>query len=131
VNQNIFVRLGLPAVDIDVGLKMYWYPDGGSNNVFGFGLSAFALKTLHEHSKLKGRAIGGLSFSRSKADINTAGDKIAISFFLGYQPELHIFDHLVITTRFGISIPMQPDFLLQTSGNSLSLTSGLSFIVLF
>jgi hypothetical protein len=42
-----------------------------------------------------------------------------------------LLDHIVVSTRFGLSVPLSPDFKLNTSGQGISIVNGANFKIVF
>ena len=122
-------RFGLAqdnALDVGVGLN-FDNSQAVSDAKFQFGLSGFYLKHLQHWGPVDNYAALGAVLSK----LPTASDNIALSLFAGLQPEITLLERLVISTRFGLSVPLMPDFKLQTQGEGISIVNGVNFKILW
>jgi hypothetical protein len=113
------VRIGMGANFIDAGL--------GDDAKFQLSASGFFLGHLHDWGPVDTYFTGGAIFAKTAA----ADDNIEFSLFGGLQPEITLLDHIVVSTRFGIHVPLMPAFILQTAGGGISIVEGVSFKILF
>ncbi len=128
VTKEITLRLGLGqnALDIGVGLNFDNSKDS-SDEKLGFDFSGTFLGHLHEWGPVDTYFAAGALFQK----FPRAKDNIAINLFAGFQPEVTLMDHIALSTRLGLNIPIQPDVSIQTFGAQISVVSGLNFTVLF
>ncbi|MDQ3001868.1 MAG: hypothetical protein M3Y08_11490 [Fibrobacterota bacterium] len=127
--RQITGRLGLGAnfLDVGVGLK-FDNSDGVADDAkFQMSGSAFYLGHLHDWGAFDNYFTAGLVFAK----LPQADDNLSLSAFVGLQPEVTLLDHIVLSTRFGLDIPIMPAFILQTAGSQISIVNGANFKVLF
>ena len=121
------LSLGANAVDVGAGLK-FDNSDGVADDAkFQMSLSGFFLGHLHDWGPVDTYFTAGGIFAKLPQE----DDNIKISAFVGFQPEVTLLDHIVVSTRFGLDIPLSPSFGLQTAGNGISIVNGANFKILF
>lgn len=121
------IALGANAVDVGVGLK-FDNTDGIPDDAkFQMSASGFFLGHLHDWGPVDTYFTAGGIFAK----LPQADDNITISAFVGFQPEVTLLDHIVISTRLGLDIPLSPNFQLQTAGAGISIVNGANFKILF
>ncbi|MDB5102585.1 MAG: hypothetical protein JWP91_274 [Fibrobacteres bacterium] len=139
-NSQIVGRLGLGGFNhLEVGLGLQW----DNNNIPGatnsqeddaqmtMSASVRYLLALHQWEKLTGFLHVGLYFADDQAHGSVANRRSTLSTFIGYEPELVLVPHLAVSTKFGLDIPIMPDFSLSTSGEQISIVQGFNFRILF
>lgn len=126
---HVTARLGLAtnaALDLGVGLN-YDNSQANSDAKLQFGVSAFYLSHLQHWGPVDNYiAVGGVL---SKLPVATKN--IALSIFAGFQPEVTLLEHIVVSTRFGLNVPLMPDVMFQTAGQGISIVNGLNFKILW
>ena len=126
-------RLGLTEntfVDVGLGFKLDntdEEPTPNDDNNFQFGLSGFYLVKLQDWGPVDNFLSVGAIFSK----LPQADDNIRLTIFGGFQPEVTLLDRLILSTRFGLTADLTPNFILQTAGQGISIVEGLNFKVLF
>ena len=121
------IGLGGNAVDVGVGLK-FDNSDGVSDDAkFQMSASGFFLGHLHDWGPVDTYFTAGGIFAK----LPQKNDNIQISAFVGFQPEVTLLDHIAVSTRFGLDIPLSPNFILQTAGAGISIVNGANFKILF
>ena len=98
-------------------------PDGK----FTFSASAFFLQNLMHWGPVSNYAAGGLVLQQVPGKDNA----LTVNVFGGIQPEVTLLDHIVLSTRFGIDIPVLPDFYVQTEGSGISVVGASSFKIVW
>ncbi len=139
-NSQVVGRLGLGGFNhLEVGIGLQW----DNNNIPGatntqeddaqmtMSASVRYLLALHQWEKLTGFLHLGLYFADDQVHGSVAGRKATLSTFVGYEPELVLVPHLAVSTKFGLDIPIMPDFSLSTSGRAISIVEGFNFRILF
>ena len=121
------LALGANMIDVGVGLKFDNTDDNNDDNNFAMGLSGFFLGHLHDFGPVDTYFAGGVVFTK----LPQKDDNIAVSLFAGLQPEVTLLDHIVLSTRFGLDIPVSPEVIIQTAGQGISITNGANFKILF
>jgi hypothetical protein len=122
------LSLGANAVDVGAGL-LFDNRDGvADDDKFQFSASGFFLGHLHDWGPVDTYfTAGGIL-----AKLGAAGKgDVSIAAFAGFQPEVTLLDHIVLSTRFGLHVPLSPGFALETAGGGISITGGTSFKILF
>jgi hypothetical protein len=127
--KEITGRIGVGANFVDVGVGMKFdntdnLPDGAN---FQMSASGFFLGHLHDFGPVDTYFTAGGVFA--KLPKNTKN--ISISAFVGFQPEVTLLDHIVLSTRFGLDVPLSPDLIIQTAGNGISIVNGANFKIMF
>ncbi len=125
--QVVTARLPLGANELDVGLGFKF--DNAAAEPFSLTAAGFYLIKTHDWGVVDNYlSVGGIF---KVLDVPT--DNIEISAFAGLQPELTLMERFVISTRFGASLSVLPEFVLATAGpaTGISIVSGLNFKVLF
>ena len=120
------IALGANAVDVGFGMKFDNSQDS-SYAKFGMSASGFFLGHLHDFGPVDTYFTAGGIFAK----LAQKNDNITISAFVGFQPEITLMEHIVISTRMGLDIPLSPDFMMQTAGSGISIVEGASFKILF
>jgi hypothetical protein len=127
--KQVTARLGLGAnfLDIGAGLK-FDNSDGVSDDAkFQMSGSAFYLGHLHDWGPVDTYFTAGGVFAKLPQE----DDNLALRAFVGFQPEVTLLDHIVLSTRFGLDIPLMPEFILQTAGSGISIVNGANFKIMF
>jgi len=127
--KEVTARIGLGgnAVDVGVGMK-FDNSDGVADDAkFQMSASAFFLGHLHDWGPVDTYFTAGGIFAK----LPVKNDNIQISAFVGFQPEVTLLDHIVVSTRFGLDVPLSPAFQLQTAGAGISIVNGANFKILF
>ena len=127
-SNQVTARLAVSPnfVDVGLGMKFDSEEDSTSEN-FKIDVSAFYLGHLHEFGPVDTYFISGGTFSK----LAQKEDNIVIKAFIGFQPEVTLLDHIVLSTKFGLNIPLAPSFTLETKGNAISIVEGANFKILF
>lgn len=126
--QQVTARIGLGGNAVDVGAGLSVYPDNpDSNGTFLFSASGLFLGHLHDWGPVDTYFYAGGVLSK----IAQEDDNIVISALVGFQPEVTLLDHIVVSNRFGFAIPLSPEFRMNTSGQGISIVGGLNFKILF
>ena len=126
--KQITARLGLGANSLDVGVGLAYDGDAVPDEAqFQVSASAFYLGHLHDFGPVDTYFTAGGIFAK----LPQKDDNIAISAFVGLQPEVTLLDHVVLSTRVGLDIPVSPSFILQTAGGGISIVNGANFKILF
>lgn len=127
--KQLTARLGLGANSLDVGVGMKFdNTDGVADDAkFQISASAFYLGHLHDFGPVDTYFTAGGIFAK----LPVATDNISISAFVGLQPEVTLLDHVVLSTRVGLDIPLSPAFMIQTAGGGISIVNGANFKILF
>lgn len=114
-------------IDVGAGLKLDNTKNIPSDSKFQLSASAFFLGHLQHWGPVDTYFTAGGIFAK----LPTPTDNISFSLFAGFQPEVTLLDHIVISTRFGFDIPLAPSFILQTAGAGISIVNGANFKILF
>lgn len=126
---QLTARFGVGANYLDLGASMIYdgrdnVPDEAVLQVSG---SLFFLGHLHDWGPVDTYfSVGGNVIKLPQDD-----DNISLTAFLGFQPEITLMEHLVLSTRFGFELPILPDVILRTAGRRISVVEGLNFKILF
>jgi hypothetical protein len=126
---HITGRLPLGNADLDVGFGLGYdgADDGNDDNNLQFGVSGFYLIKSGSWGPVSNYlALGGVLSKLPQAD-----DNIKLNLFAGFQPEITLLDRLIVSTRFGVSLDVVPDVVLETAGQGISIVEGLNFKILF
>ncbi len=130
--NHVVARLGVGPGLLDVGVALMFdgVDNGNSDDNLSAGVSGFYLHKLQQWGPVANYAVGGAVISLlPRADKN-----IAIKVFAGLQPEVTLLEHIVLSTRFGLDIPLMPDdqgFRINTVGSGISIVQGASFKILW
>jgi hypothetical protein len=122
---HITARLGLTAnnaVDLGVGLN---YNSAAATDKMQLGLSGFYLLKLQDWG-----VVDNYAFAGGVVNIFSDSD-LGLSLSAGLQPEITFLDHFIFSIRFGVTVPVLPDFALQTAGQPISLVNGLNFKIIW
>lgn len=127
--SQVTARIGLGANYLDAGVGMHFdNSDGVSDDAkFQMSASAFYLGHLHDWGPVDTYFSAGGIFAKTDAP----KDNMELTAFVGFQPEVTLLDHIVVSTRFGLSAPLMPAFELETVGAGISIVSGANFKILF
>ena len=127
--NEITARLGLAGNMLDVGFGMKFdnTDDNNDDNNFAMGVSGTFLGHLHDWGPVDTYFAGGLVFQK----LPQKDDNIDIRMFAGFQPEVTLLDHIAVSTRFGLDVPVAPNVIMQTAGSELSIVAGGNFTILF
>lgn len=121
------LALGPNFLDLGIGMKFDNRDGIGSDAKFQISASGFYLGHLHDFGPVDTYfTVGGIF-----AKLPKSSDNISLSAFAGFQPEVTLLDHIVLSTRFGLDVPLVPDFIIQTAGSGISIVSGANFKILF
>ncbi len=121
------VGLGANAVDVGFGMKLDNSDNVPDDAKFQMSLSGFFLGHLHDWGPVDTYFTAGGVFAKLPQE----DDNIQISAFVGFQPEVTLLDHIAVSTRFGLDIPLSPAFMQQTAGSGISIVNGANFKILF
>lgn len=120
---HVTARIGLTqnnAVDLGLGLDINTARD---EDVAQFGASGFYLLKLQDWGIVDNYlALGG--WLAQGTDFN-------LTAFAGLQPEITLLDRLIVSVRFGLAMPIAPDFGLQTVGSPISVVEGINFKIIW
>lgn len=126
--EEITARLGLGPNALDIGFGLNFdNSQANSDNKFGFDVSGTFLGHLHEWGPVDTYFAAGALFQK----FARANDNIGINLFAGFQPEVTLMDHIALSTRLGLNIPVQPDVAIKTFGSQISIVEGVNFTILF
>lgn len=121
-------RLGVGANAVDVGVGLSIDPDNGNDDAkFLFSGSGIFLGHLHDWGPVDTYFYAGGLLAKTDA----AKDNVTIAGLAGFQPEVTLLDHIVLSARVGISLPLIPAFRLNTAGQGISIVEGANFKILF
>jgi hypothetical protein len=131
--QEVQARLGLGANALDLGVGFMVDPNNDDDGVandgndkFVMSVSGLFLGHLHDWGPVDTYFAAGARF------LNTdANNDMSVLGVVGFQPEVTLLDHIVVSTRFGLEIPLIPDFVIQTAGREISIVNGFNFKILF
>jgi hypothetical protein len=121
------LALGPNAVDVGFGMRLDNSDGVSSDAKFQMSLSGFFLGHLHDWGPVDTYFTAGAIFAK----LPQKNDNIMVSAFVGFQPEVTLLDHIAVSTRFGLDIPLSPNFILQTAGAGISIVNGANFKILF
>lgn len=127
--SQITGRLALGANFLDLGAGMKFDNTSGvdSDAKFRIAASGFFLGHLHDFGPVDTYFTAGALFAK----LPKKTDNISLGAFVGFQPEVTLLDHIVLSTRFGLEIPLVPSFIIQTAGSGISIVQGANFKILF
>jgi hypothetical protein len=125
--SQITARLGLGANFLDVGVGMRFDNAAKGDAKFEISASGYFLGHLHDFGPVDTYFTAGGVFHKLPRE----DDNVAIAGFVGFQPEVTLLDHIVLSTRLGLRVPLMPDFGFQTSGDAISIVNGANFKILF
>ncbi len=110
-------------LDVGAGLKF----DNGANDKFSMGISGFYLMETNNWGMVSNHlAVGGV-FSI----LDQPNDNLRITAFGGFQPEVLLLDRIIVSTRFGVNLDLQPELVLASAGSAISIVNGVNFKLLF
>jgi hypothetical protein len=121
------IALGANAVDVGFGMKLNTDDAVSSDEKFQMSLSGFFLGHLHDWGPVDTYFTAGGVFAK----LPQKNDNIQVNAFVGFQPEVTLLDHIAVSTRFGLDIPLTPNFQIQTAGAGISIVNGANFKILF
>ncbi len=101
--NNGNIKLGA-GIDLDTDPKA----------VFAFSISAFYVKPVQQFGNF------GVHYAIGVIPGNDLSNNFNLSLFVGLQPALTISSHLALSSRFGINLPIAPEFQIQTKGSGIS-----------
>lgn len=133
--SEVVGRLGLGGYShLEVGVGGSWAEapagatDAQKDLASTLSVSARYLLALHSWDKFTGYLhVGGYFREDDTPTVGEAG----MNVFAGYEPEVVLFQHLAVSTRFGLNMPIQPDLAFQVVGDAVSIVSGFNFRILF
>ena len=122
---HVTARIGLsPNNAVDVGVALN-FNNAATTDKLQVGLSGFYLLKLQDWGMVDNYLVGG-------GNIKIFSDSdFGLDLFAGLQPELTLMDRLIFSVRFGVNVPIRPDFALQTAGQPISLVNGINFKVIW
>ena len=94
---------------------------------FQMGMSGTFLGHLQHWNMVDNYVFGGLVFRK----LPQPNDNIQVSLMGGFQPEIVLMEHFAVGVRVGAIMQVAPDFMIQTTGDPLSIVSGVRFTLLF
>lgn len=121
------LALGANLLDVGAGMKLDNSDGISDDEKFQISASGFFLGHLHDFGPVDTYFTAGGVFAK----LPDSTDNIQLSAFVGFQPEVTLLEHIVLSTRFGLDIPLMPNFILQTSGAGISIVNGANFKILF
>ena len=125
---ELTARIGLGANALDVGASLSIDPDNANDDAhFLMSASGIFLGHLHDWGPVDTYFAAGGVFEKG----STASKNIHLSAIVGFQPEITLLEHIVVSNRIGLTVPLMPAFKLSTSGQGISIVSGLNFKILF
>jgi len=127
--HQVTARLALGPNDLDIGFGMRFdnTDDNNDDNNFALGVSGTYLGHLHDWGPVDTYFAAGANIEK----LPQADDNIAITLFGGFQPEVTLLDHIALSTRFGLNVPVAPAVILETAGAGISIVGGMNFTILF
>lgn len=127
--DQVTARLALGANHLDVGAGITLDNTDGlaDHEKFTFSASGFFLGHLHDFGPVDTYFTAGAVIAK----LPDSTDNIALRAFAGFQPEVTLLDHIVLSTRFGLEVPLMPHFILRTTGSAISIVEGVNFKILF
>lgn len=125
--NQITARLGLGANYLDVGVGLSFDNGAADDQKFGMSASGFFLGHLHDFGPVDTYFTAGGIFAKLAQE----DDNISLAGYVGFQPEVTLLDHIVLSTRIGLSVPLMPEFGFETSGSAISIVNGANFKILF
>jgi hypothetical protein len=126
--REITARLGLGRNDLDIGFGMTLNPDDANHDArFLMSASGLFLGHLHDWGPVDTYFAAGGRLEK----VGTPKDQFHVTGIVGFQPEVTLLDHIAVSTRFGLEVPLIPNFMLQTAGQRISIVDGLEFKILF
>jgi hypothetical protein len=125
--SQITARLALGANALDVGAGLKFDNSAKGDAKFQISASGFFLGHLHDFGPVDTYFTAGGVFAK----LPTSNDNISLSGFVGFQPEITLLEHIVLSTRIGLRVPLLPDFGFETTGNGISIVEGMNFKILF
>lgn len=98
-------------------------------------ISGRYLLALHQWDKFTGYLHLGAYFrddndNGGSPNFGNGGPAASLAFLAAYQPELVIFEHLAVSTTFGLAVAVMPDMQIRLTGAPVSIVSGLNFRIL-
>ncbi|MEO6096858.1 MAG: hypothetical protein ABIW76_14760 [Fibrobacteria bacterium] len=125
--SQITARLSLGANALDLGAGLNFDNGAPDDAKFQMLLSGFFLGHLHDWGPVDTYlSVGGIFEKLAQKN-----DNAVLAAFVGFQPEVTLLDHIVVSTRFGLRVPLVPDLELHTTGNGISIVNGANFKILF
>jgi hypothetical protein len=121
--HQIMVRLGLGGNSLDLGAGCRFNNGVDDDEISASGNILVPMKVMGPVAV--NLAIGGIFKYFPDSDNN-----IGIIGFAGCQPELTVMEKLLLSIRFGLRTSVVPDFILETTGAGISVTSALSFKIM-
>jgi hypothetical protein len=122
---HIVARIGLTQNNaVDVGAA-FNYNSGAASDKTQLGLSGYYLLKLQDWGIVDNYAYAGATatiFSDSDFDLELGA---------GLQPEITLLDRFIVSVRFGVTVPVAPDFGVATAGQPLSIVNGLNFKIIW
>lgn len=148
--EEVVGRMGLGGYStLEAGLGLQFDNGAEDDNVAEedlrstLSLSVRYLHTLHSWDKFNGYLHAGLYFRDDQGTGASSADPIrpfggsgpsrgaGLALFMGYEPELVLMQHLSVSTKFGLAVPVLPEFKLGLVGNGVSIVEGFNFRILF
>jgi hypothetical protein len=122
---HVTARIGLTqnnAVDVGVGLN---YNSGAAVDKTQIGISGFYLLKLQDWG-----IVDNYAFAGGVVNIFSDSD-LGLSLSAGLQPEITLLDRFIVSVRFGVTVPIAPDFGVATAGQPISIVNGLNFKIIW
>lgn len=116
--------------NLDAGIALE-FDNSLDSAQFGFGVSAIYLHNLHNWGPVSSHlAVGGL-LAKPMGTTPVPDPDIMIQAVAGIQPEVLLLEHILLSTRFGFTVDLQPELVLATTGQDVSIVTGASFKIMF
>jgi hypothetical protein len=128
--NHIVARIGLgPNADLDLGGAIMYdgTDDGNDDNNLALGVSAFYLGKLQHWGVVDNYFTAGAVITK----LPQKDDNLKFELIAGLQPEVTLLDRIVLSTRFGLDIPVAPNVMINTIGSGISIVGGASFKILW
>lgn len=137
--REVVGRFGLGGYShVEGGLGLNWDNDAPDDNqaqkdaALTISASGRYLLALHSWERLTGYLHLGVYFRDDQVNENrqVVDRKGSLAFFAGYEPEVLLIPHLVVSFRFGALVNVMPNAGLALVGNEISIMQGFNFRIL-
>ncbi len=126
--NHIVARIGLNQnAALDVGGAIMYNDAAAPDTKLALGVSGFYLGKLQHWGPVDNNFAAGVIFTKLPQKTKNVG----FALFGGLQPEVTLLDRILLSTRFGLNIPLAPDFQINTVGSGISIVGGASFKILW
>jgi hypothetical protein len=126
-HEQVTARIGLTentAADLGLGFAYNDAAPAGSEKLT-LKASGFYLLKLQDWGVVDNHlAVGGMLSLLANGDMGLA-------LFAGLQPEVTLFDRLILSIRCGGEIAVSPDVVVQTAGQGVSVVNALNFKIIW